>query len=194
MTAVLYVNDEKLFGTAGYIPADPNSQLGRVRIVLEGRTWIEAGSDPLYDVNVASGTWWTIGAPPNRTAWPEFDESLVAYAWLERRRIEQIADAWERDTRYLSTFRAAAQHEAFRTLSRARGVAIGVALDRLDGDSRPLWIGFLRAVVDEVPVGADAASVVKASTAWKQWGRENVERFDRVRSPRADILEAAPAG
>lgn len=60
----------------------------------------------------------------------------------------------------------------YRSLLRLDQPAVSVALERLRGRSRPLWLAFLRdAVVDRPAEGSE--SIDEAAVAWRDWGRHH---------------------
>ncbi len=60
----------------------------------------------------------------------------------------------------------------YRSLLELDQPAVSVALERLRGTSRPLWLAFLRdAVVDRPAEGSE--SIDEAAAAWRDWGRHH---------------------
>jgi hypothetical protein len=101
------------------------------------------------------------------------DRWLRELDWTQEVEGELLADNWERETSLASTFRAASGHPAFRGLERMGTVGTAIALRRLRGDRRPLWLGFLSATTGENPVRT-RGNVKRAAEDWLDWGRERL--------------------
>ncbi len=96
-------------------------------------------------------------------------EGVFEYGRKMWERLEAAADALEADAVSLSIVRQAAKSPSFKDLSQAGSWAIAVALDRLSGDRRPLWLYFLQHATHIRP--AEGQETVEGATnAWRTWG------------------------
>lgn len=82
-----------------------------------------------------------------------------------------VADRWERDNLERSRVRGAEADPAYTSLRTLGDSAIALALRRLSGGSRPLWLFFLRSAVNARPA-AGMVTVDEAALAWRRWGRQ----------------------
>ncbi len=85
---------------------------------------------------------------------------------------EAVADGWERDNLHRSALANAARQPAFQRLVKLGGSAISLALKRLGGSQRPLWLLFLSVTTTDRPA-AGAETVEDAAEAWRRWGRRH---------------------
>jgi hypothetical protein len=147
----------------------------------------DATKRTFYTNAVSPGTWVEVIRTAGTTSEgvvPELstpDPWLANFDWIRERQAEVLADLWERDTSLLSTFRAAAKHPAYRGLARLGDLGTTIALKRLTGGRRPLWIGFLAATTDDNPVHT-RGDVASAANDWIEWGRERLSGYATVAS------------
>lgn len=125
--------------------------------------------------------------PPSGASMPRFEVPIilstqhVTQEYLQRYVIEPgrakraaaetLADALEQAMSHLSVVRRSQRYPAFWDLQRMGETAVALALDRLKGSYRPLWLYFLqRARVERV--AKDASSVEEAARLWRRWGEK----------------------
>lgn len=84
--------------------------------------------------------------------------------------VKQLADTLERDTQHLSVVRRAARHPVFGWLSATGSYGAAVALSRLHGQHRPLWLYFLQRTSGERPA-VESETIGEAARLWEAWGR-----------------------
>jgi hypothetical protein len=99
-------------------------------------------------------------------------ESLLV-KWLVRRQVHEAADTWEREAVGASDFLTASEHPAYRVLAGQGRVALEVALERLDGSYRPMWLGFLRRFATDPPQNPVPGNIDDAAKLWRAWGRRH---------------------
>lgn len=96
------------------------------------------------------------------------------YEWVSTEPIVGIAAEMVRRLEILASARSSMRRvRALPEYTRLRDlgdVGISFALRRLTGESRPLWLAFLRDAVDDRPAGG-TETIDDAATAWRDWGR-----------------------
>jgi hypothetical protein len=85
------------------------------------------------------------------------------------KRLTAIANALEADAASFSSIRRVARSRSFMELVKAGSSATVVALERLSGDRRPLWLYFLQFTTQARPA-AGQDTVDGAANAWRAWG------------------------
>lgn len=84
-------------------------------------------------------------------------------------RLSTLADTLEAEGSHLSKVRALAKSRNFRELEEAGSGATVVALNRLRGECRPLWLFFLQHSTGARPAEGQE-SIDGAANAWVAWG------------------------
>ena len=91
----------------------------------------------------------------------------------ERVRIaSEMADRLEEANLLSSRAREAERHPAFHALRGLGQTGLIVALQRLTGGQRPLWLNFLRVSVHDRPA-SEATTIAEAADVWREWGRRH---------------------
>jgi hypothetical protein len=121
-----------------------------------------SGASTLFHTPVTFGTQWV-----DRDAALAllFNQSVRRQTWIEAE-----ADALEQETAHLSAIRRATKNPRFELLAYEGSNATTVALERLTGESRPLWLLFLQRTEGSVAHGAD--TIDEAAGTWRSWGRK----------------------
>lgn len=158
---------ETLFGTAGLaapsweasVPSD------RTLVVIPYATTPAAFAHLSGQSSEAFLLWPEPQAPPRTDETPRspFDQ-LRLYA------AEVLATEWERRNQGRSAFSRSMQDPIVAGLRRLGDDGVALALRRLDGRQRPLWLRFLRSVIEEKPA-AGCETIEAAAHAWQAWGR-----------------------
>jgi len=89
----------------------------------------------------------------------------------QRGGLDYLADYVEFRTAQLSVIKRASGHSAFRQLMRLGPRGVALALRRLQGTHRPLWLYFLQNTVDSGPPDV-GSSINDAARAWRRWGKD----------------------
>lgn len=170
----LTVDTERFLGTGGFTSAGPISIDTRMKDSLHlpdaGALWMAYDPHATWiavTASAAESIGWTTDMVVRNPA--EVPERLVY--WVDRFAAEAVADAWERDNVHRSALGRAARHPAFRRLRKLGGSSIALALRRLTGSHRPLWLLFLSSTVSDRPA-AGTETVEDAAQAWRRWGRQ----------------------
>jgi hypothetical protein len=164
-------------GTGNYVPAVKRMELGALTPVST-RAWA-------FPVNYAIPTYVvnpTCGASLPRFSAPVMllhqhvsadylRQYVIDPAQGQQALADRLADILEHDSEPLSVIRRAARNPVFSELQELGGSAVGVALDRLRGRHRPLWLFFLQRVTGE-RVARNSSSVDDAAAMWRRWGAE----------------------
>lgn len=83
---------------------------------------------------------------------------------------EILASQWEDKNRGRSSLGPAMRDPICIALRRLGDDALALAMRRLEGSHRPLWLRYLQTATDERPA-TGATSVEGAARAWRDWGR-----------------------
>jgi guanylate kinase len=90
-----------------------------------------------------------------------------------RARFEQLADAWEHETKFLSNVETIISHPAYVEIIAMGQPAVALILDRL-ARRRGHWFWALREITGADPVPpTDDGDMVRMSEAWLAWGRQH---------------------
>jgi hypothetical protein len=90
---------------------------------------------------------------------------------LTSEQLNGLADSLENQTAGLSVIRHAKTVTAFDEIASQGLPGIIIALQRLHGNMRPLWIYFLKQNTDSNPAET-AQTISQASEAWLTWGHQ----------------------
>jgi hypothetical protein len=169
------LDPETVIGTGAYSAATSGMELGAMTpVAIEAPLGSYALPGPVVDPGHAASLP-TLQVPmvlPTQYVSADYVRRLVIDpARLRRAVIEHIADGLERDTAHLSVIRRAVRHRAFGQLADLGPAAVSVALDRLRGRDRPLWLYFLQRATGERPAEG-AVSVDQAAELWRRWGKD----------------------
>lgn len=167
---------ERFLGTGGVTAAGPISFDTDTRDLASQGSWdfvVEPSPRP-------SRTWLTVdGGLAGASHWTMLQPALLGQAptpqpfdWASEQVAEVLARTWERNNAHRSAVRRALDDPAFARLRELRGTAIALALRRLSGSHRPLWLLFLRSMVADRPAGG-TDTIEEAAVAWRRWGREH---------------------
>lgn len=85
-----------------------------------------------------------------------------------RERFEELAPAWERDTRHHSSFSRIRQHPAYGEIRRMGEKAIPWILARMD-ESSAYWFLMLADLVPDPPEIKERGNIDSIKMAWKSW-------------------------
>lgn len=150
-------------------PLNPNE------IDVEPKWW-ESSADaliPLFEPGFGSTSTIAVGAVTVGNAMRVSRESALESASEYGRelweRLTTLADALEAESASFSTVRRAAKNLNFKRLEEAGPEATVIALNRLTGDCRPLWLYFLQRSTRVRPA-EDLEAVDDAANAWLMWG------------------------
>jgi hypothetical protein len=88
-----------------------------------------------------------------------------------RRRFDDLAERWSRETEFVSVHARAIQHEAYRKIIDMGPLAVPWLLERLR-DHPDHWLWALSALTGEDPA-EDAQTFWEARDAWLAWGRDH---------------------
>jgi hypothetical protein len=86
------------------------------------------------------------------------------------RRFTELAEAWRRETRFLSFMEQRAMHPAYQRIIGMGWVAVPMILSELQQQPEH-WLWALKAITGEEPASG-STSVKEAAEAWLRWGRE----------------------
>ncbi len=90
-----------------------------------------------------------------------------------RESFNALARRLEADTSHLSVIRRARDHPVFEYLLRSHPASVALALRRLNGENRPLWLLFLDRAEGDAGPSELPASIDEAARAWRRWGRDH---------------------
>jgi hypothetical protein len=165
---------DQVLGTGAYVAATPKMELGAVAPAnLEPPMASYALPGPAIGVGLAASLpalRVPVVLPAQYVSTDYVRRFMTDPARARLQVVERIADALERETAQLSVVRRAVRHPAFRLLSSAGPFATSVALRRLRGEQRPLWLFFLQRATEERPAEG-SETVDEAATLWRAWGK-----------------------
>ena len=180
-----YLGTESTPGRAGHFSAPLGFNFGtsqpslgtQDRGIFEPRLDTQATTEYLLPCYVVDPAWGASNAGYEASvAWRS---QLVSRAVAERhlwrsqgtgQAIRQLAQQLEQASAGRSALRRVARLPAYRRLIDIAPLSVAVALERLAGDQRPLWLFFLQNAVLDRPA-AGAANIDEAASAWRRWGR-----------------------
>jgi len=92
---------------------------------------------------------------------------------VQQETFDQLADRWEEDTAYLSSFHQMAQHPAYHKILEMGLSAVPLILNRMK-DRAGHWLSVLPAITAADPVPPQQRGNIQAmKEAWLVWGRRN---------------------
>ena len=91
----------------------------------------------------------------------------------DRKRFQELADRWERETVLLSSSSQAAQHPAHQAIVAMGESAVPLIMERMQSQGGH-WFHALRSITGANPVKPNDRGNVRAmQAAWLRWGRVN---------------------
>jgi hypothetical protein len=121
-----------------------------------------AASD-LFQTTIALGT--------QRFSRDDVNLIMLSSARVRQLQATALADRLEHETEHLSVVRRATRNPVFARLAQLGPTGTVMALRRLSGANRPLWLLFLQRTSGARPAhGTD--SVDDAARAWREWGKK----------------------
>jgi hypothetical protein len=147
-----------------FVNDEPKVKLGE----FTAETWI-----PLFEPGFGSASTIAVSTVTMNGTMRISRESASEGASLYSRnmweRLTLLADALEAEAAPLSTVRRLDKSPRFAKLEASGTGAIEIALKRLNGDRRPVWLYFLQHST-HVRVARGEETIEGAATAWLAWG------------------------
>lgn len=168
------LDPQAVVGTGAFIAAAPKMELGALSAGIVSAGLIDyafgallvepafGATSPLVDMQIVLGT--------QQFSRDYVARAMLASAWARQGTARSLADELEHDTEHLSVIRRAAHNPIFGRLAQLGPAATVIALQRLTGQNRPLWLLFLQRTSAERPARG-TASVDDAAGAWREWGK-----------------------
>jgi hypothetical protein len=161
-------------GTGEYIAAAPRMELGAVFVPIPASRFFEYEFEaPLVEPAFGASSELAekrLVLATQQLSWEFLTAALLVAAWTGQFTVASLANALERETAHLSVVRRAARNPIFGRLAQLGPAATIVALQRLSGHNRPLWLVFLQTTAGARPARG-AASIDDAVRAWREWGK-----------------------
>lgn len=174
MTQILgeLLDPREVVGTGELIPAGGFMEVGVLRKDLPYPVQEYDIQGPLVYIDLGT-TAPTFSKPmvlPTQLVSREYIDALTHGTRMKRTVAMAYATNLERDARHLSRVRGVRKHPFFDYLAHTGRLGVSVALQRLSGENRPLWLFFLQEVTGERPA-AGAPDADEAANRWQSWGR-----------------------
>lgn len=166
---------QTVIGSGRHVAATPRMELGALTTPI---AWPCASSYAIqkYVVDPASGASMPCFVVPivlsdQHVTAGYLHRFLFDPARATRASADTLAESLEEATAHLSVIRRAERYPAFWDLQELGLPAVALALERLTGTHRPLWLFFLQRATGE-RVAREASSVDDAARRWRVWGEE----------------------